>query len=131
MPKEVPTYTEFIVAYPIFGTDVEELNVQRQLDIAARLLSKSSWGDWYSDAILLLTAHELLLWLKSQQSIEGGMKTASGNVASVSGAGLSISYNAVDTVSTSRSDIWYSKTGYGQQFLLLRSQVIPNACLSF
>ncbi len=134
MPNIAPTYAEFISAYPIFVPPaVDEQSVQRQLDIAERLLSKSAWGDWYSNAIMLLVAHNTLLWIRSQLSINGGISAASGNVASTSGAGLSISFESslANLTSGSKSSAWYNKTLYGQEYIYLQSIVIGSACLSY
>jgi len=111
---------------------VDEVNVQYQLNFAERLLSKLAWGDWYSDGIMLLVAHNIYLWIKSQSSIEGGKQAASGNVASTSGAGLSISFESASESVTpgSKSGAYYNKTIYGQQFLYLQSIVINSACLT-
>lgn len=132
MSNTVPTYADFIAQYPLFiPPAVLEIDAQRQLDLAARLLSKGAWDDWYSDAILLVAAHNLSMWLKTQSSIEGGTQFASGNVSSVSGAGLSVSFESIESLSGSKSDAWHNRTVYGQQYLHLRSIVITSATLSF
>lgn len=133
MSNNVPTYDEFIVAYPIFAPPAAEVaDIQYQLDYAARLLSKVAWHDWYSDGIMLLVAHNLTMWLRSQSSKEGGTDAAVGNVASVSGAGLAISFESSTANASpgSKSNIWYNKTVYGQQFLHLQFMVIPSAGLT-
>ncbi len=134
MSNIAPTYAEFVIAYPVFVSPaVDELDVQRQLDVAERLLSKSAWGDFYSEAIMLLVAHNTLLWLRSQLNINGGISAASGNVASTSGAGLSISFESTlaNLTPGSKSSAWYNKTVYGQEYLYLQSIVINSACLSY
>ncbi len=133
MSNVAPTYTEFIAVYPIFiPPAVNEVNVQYQLDFAARLLSKLAWGDWYSDGIMLMVAHNISLWLKSQSSIEGGTQAATGNVSSTSGAGLSISFESanIGVSPGSKSGAYYNKTIYGQQLLYLQSIVINSAELT-
>lgn len=132
MSKQVPTYAEFIVQYPILiPPAVSEVDAQRQLDFATRLLCKVAWHDWYSDGILLVAAHNLSMWLKTQSAVDGGMQAASGTVASVSGAGLSISFADIESVEGSKADAWYNRTAYGQQYLYLKSIVSSSACLSF
>ena len=133
MSNIAPTYADFIDVYPVFAPPAaNEVDIQRQLDYAERLLSKVAWHDWYSDGIMLLVAHNMSLWLPSQSSIGGGKDAAAGNVASVSGAGLSISYESSQTsiVPGSKSSAWYNKTVYGQEFLYLQSIVINSACLT-
>lgn len=132
MPNRIPTYEEFIIEFPVMiPPAVSESDAQYQLDFAARLLCKSAWGDWYSDAIVLIAAHNLSLWLATQSDVKGGIQSAVGNVVSTSGAGLSISFESSDSVQGSKSDAWYNKTLYGQKYLHLKSLVIPSACLSF
>lgn len=132
MSKQAPTYAEFIVQYPILIPPVvSEVDAQRQLDFATRLLCEAAWHDWYSDGILLVAAHNLSMWLKTQSAVDGGMQAASGTVASVSGAGLSISFADIESIEGSKADAWYNRTAYGQQYLHLKSIVISSACLSF
>lgn len=132
MANTVPTYQDFIVQFPVFvPLIVLEVDVQRQIDYAARLLSKSAWSDWYSDGILFVAAHNLSMWLVTQVSIKGGIQSAVGNVSSTSGAGISISFESIDSGQGLKSDAWYNRTNYGQQFLHLKSLVVPSAYLSF
>lgn len=132
MSKQVPTYAEFIVHYPILiPPAVSEIDAQRQLDFATRLLCKVAWHDWYSDGILLVAAHNLSMWLKTQSAVDGGTQAASGAVTSVSGAGLAISFASIELSEGSKTDAWYNRTAYGQQYLYLKSIVIASASLSY
>lgn len=132
MPNTVPTYADFIAQYPVLVPPAAlEADVQRQLDIAARLLCRKTWGIWYSDGILLFAVHNLSMWLKTQTSPEGGITAAAGVVTSASGAGLSVSFGEVALIEGSKSDAWFNRTAYGQEYLYLKSIVVPSACLSF
>jgi len=111
------TLEEFIVAFPAFAT-TDETTIQWWLDFNTRLLDSGAWDTYYSDAIGFTTAHELSLALQAASSPLGAFKGAVGVVSSVSAAGVSTSFSGLDT--TSRSDFWYSKTIYGQQYLRLR-----------
>lgn len=129
MPKTAPTYAEFIVAFPAFA-DSDQPTVERQLSLSTRLLEAKAWGDFYSDAVGLDTAHNLSLALKSDASLQGTGEVASGPVNSVSAAGVSVSFSTSSPEGQNNSRNWYLKTGYGQQFLRLRDAVIPPMVLS-
>lgn len=113
----IVTVAEFISAFPAFAT-TNLTTIQWWLDFNARLLDSGYWGTYYSDAIGFATAHELSLALQALSSAQGAFQGAVGVVTSVSAAGVSTSFSGLDT--TSRSDFWYSKTIYGQQYLRLR-----------
>lgn len=132
MPNTVPSYTDFIARFPIFiPSSVSQINVQYQIDFAARLLCSKTWDVWYSDGVLLLAAHNLSMWYKTQSSVDGGLKGGGGSISSVSGAGLAISFKGVDSIEGSKSDSWYNQTIYGQEYLYLKSIVVSCAVLSF
>lgn len=123
MAKTAPTYPEFILEFPAFA-EVSQPVVTRAITLSARLLEPLSWGDFYSDAVGLDAAHNLVLSQMSAQGVQGAAQVAVGAVTSVSGAGLSTSFATPSLDGKSKSDNWYMKTGYGQQFLRLRSVVI-------
>lgn len=132
MSNQVPTYAEFIAAFPAFSPPaVSESAIISQLNLAERLLSKGVWGDFYSDGILQVAAHNLTMWVLTQSSPQGGLQAATGNVTASSGAGITIAFESIVSVEGSKSDIWYNRTSYGQQYLYLRSIVVPCATLSF
>ncbi len=102
MSKQAPTYDDFIRKYLEFSPPaVFEADVQHQLDFAIRLLSRSTWGDWYSDGILLVAAHNLSMWLNTQSAVNGG-----------------------SVIGSTSSRVWYNRTMYGQKFLHLQSLVV-------
>lgn len=127
MPREIPTYDDFIAKYPIFTPPaVSQEDIQEQLDFSTRLLSASAWHDWLSDAILLLTAHEISMNLLPNSDIGGGLQGARGNVSSASGAGLSVSFESMTPTSGDTSDNWYNRSTYGQKYIRLRSLVVAG-----
>jgi len=123
MSAIAPTYEEFIVLYPAFES-TDEVLVEAALSLSERLLDVSSWEDFFSDAVGLDTAHNLTLDALANTSTMGGFKAAAGVISSVSAAGVSTSFAAPDMVQGSKTDSWYSKTVYGQKFLLLRDNVL-------
>lgn len=65
--NEAPTYDQFIVSFPEFGT-LPQTYVQDKLDSADRLLSKEAFGDLYFDAVGYHTAHTLAVSPFGQQN---------------------------------------------------------------
>jgi hypothetical protein len=118
----VPTLAEFQAAYPVF-TDAG-LPVEAQLAISARLLDKVSWGEWYSDGILLDAAHNLAL-TQIALTPKGAFEAAAGPLNSASAGGMSASFTQAQFSSKSIREQFYSKTIYGQQLLRLWNCVIP------
>jgi hypothetical protein len=129
MPTTVPTYAEFVAQYPEFAT-LQQAVVESRLSLSSRILSKRAWGDFFSDAIGLDTAHNLAIQAAAGATPTGGFQGAVGPVSSVSAAGISTSFNTPSVDVANKSDSWYMKTSYGQQFLLLRDQVIPMGVMS-
>jgi hypothetical protein len=123
MPTITPTYAEFVASFPVFA-DLDSAIVNRHLSIAIRLLEKSVWGDFYSDAIELEAAHNLVLWQQAEAGIQGAAQAAIGPINNVSVAGISTSFSTPSLDGKSKADNWYMKTSYGQQFLRLRDSVI-------
>lgn len=131
MSNLVPTYAEFILAFPVLVPPaVTEQAVEYQINYASQVLCKLVWADWYSDGILYVAAHNLSMWLKTQASVNGGSSAASGPVSSASGAGLSITYGTIYETPGSQSAAWYNRTAYGQQYLQLRTLVVSPAYLA-
>lgn len=118
-----PTSADFTAAYPQFDTYV---GLEAQLALSVRLLSVDAWGDFYSDGVMLDCAHNLFLNNLAATG-NGPLELAAGPISSVSGGGVSVSFNS-PAVDTKRSaDSWYQKTSYGQQFLRLRNAVVSLA----
>jgi hypothetical protein len=93
-------------------------------------MSQGAWGDFYSDAIALDTAHNLSIQLVASSGVLGGFQVAAGPVTSTSAAGMSSSFASPDLNGKSATEQWYLKTVYGQQFLRLRNAVCPLAALT-
>lgn len=130
MSNILPTSDEFLAAYPQFSGNSYVQSVDSQLILSGRLLSRDAWGEFYSDAVMLDAAHNLLLSVLSQkQGGLGAMQMAAGSISSVSAAGVSTSFNSSQTIK-SQTDEWYSKTIYGQQFLRLRHAAVPLGYLT-
>lgn len=124
MAKIAPTYDEFIVIYPEF-TSIAESVVENALTLASRMIDVGAWGDFYSDAIGLDTAHSLAIKAMGGNKPTGGLQGAVGAISGVSAAGVSTSFATVTPDAKHKSDIWYMKTAYGLEFLSLRDRVIP------
>ena len=129
MSTSAPTYAQFITAYPSFAT-MDPAVVQSALDLSIRLLSVNAWGSFFSDAVSLDAAHNLTMVGVIGSGETGGVQGTSGPIQSVSGAGLSTSFASIEFDSRDKSEMWYSKTAYGQQFLRLRQVVIPLGVLA-
>ena len=128
MSNLIPQPQDLLDGYPGFlGTPLPA--IQLQLNMATALLAPSAWGDYYSQAVLLDTAHNLAL-MEIAASSNGAFQAAVGTVNSVSGAGISTSFNAAQVDSKSYREQWYSKTVYGQQLLRLWNMVIDSCVLS-
>lgn len=130
MATTAPTYIEFMAQYTGFS-GVPQPVVERQLFLSGRLLDDAAWGDFYSDAVGLDSAHNLSLALLASQGIGGGLQGVSGPTSSVSAAGVSISFESLKGVNDKNpSEGWYAKTVYGQQFLRLRNAIIPAGVMA-
>lgn len=129
MPITVPTYADFIECYPVFAS-LSQTVIEKWLSVSGRLLDADAWGDFYSDAVMLDTAHTLSINQMTGAALNGGQQAATGPISSSSAAGISVSFASPDQIAGSKSDSWYNKTAYGQQFLRLRNIIIPAACLT-
>ena len=118
-------YADFIEQFPAFSS-LTEAQVNRALNLSSKLLDKSTWGDFYEEAVFLDSAHNLAIRIPAEQEgIAGSREAAAGQVNSVSAAGMSVSFSQMNIQAGNYTDEWYSKTSYGQEFLRLRSVVIP------
>jgi len=124
-----PTYSEFIASYPQFETLVQT-TVQSQLDFSTLLLDTPVWGEFYSNAVSLDCAHNLVLTVIAQSGPLGGQQAAAGPLTSTSAAGMSASFASINVDRKNMSENWYLKTIYGQQFLRLRGSVIAPMTLA-
>ena len=124
MARTAPTYAEFIAAYPRF-TSLGQPVVENVLSLASAMFDVQVWGDFFSNAVSLETAHNLTMEAMGGSGASGSLQAAVGAISGVSGAGVSTNFAtpSVDIKNTSKA--WYMKTGYGQQFLVLRDRVVP------
>jgi len=129
MSRQVPTYGQFITEYTSFG-NVDPAAVKSALDFSSQILDGDAWGDFYSQAICLDVAHNLTIDVLNGTGASGAMQGAAGPISSVSGAGISTSFNTVSLSDPREALLWYSKTSYGQKFLRLQSAVISAGFLS-
>lgn len=128
MANTAPTYAEFIAAYPGLA-GVEQTSAELALNFSGRLLNARSWGDFYSDAVGLDAAHNLVLQQKATANPMGADVTA-GPMTSASVGGISASFSQPHWNDKSAVDQWYMKTVYGQQFLRLRDVCQPCGYLA-
>ena len=131
MSRTAPTYSEFVTKYPAF-VDTETAYVTNALDFATRFLDSGTWDVFYSDAVEFMAAHNLSLMLVQNSGTNGGTQASVGPISSVSGAGVSTSFECpMSTKDTEPySDSWWKKTSYGQQFLMLRNAVIAPCVMA-
>lgn len=119
------SYPDFIKSFPAFQ-GVEQATIEYQLGLSTLLLESGVWAEWYPRAVSLDAAHNLALTqIAASSGIPGAIQMASGIISSVSGAGVSTSFQTPQMNSKSMSEQWYSKTIFGQEFLRLRNVVIP------
>lgn len=126
----VAIYDYFIQKYPEFSDASLENDCNEALSSASRLFSKDNWGDHFVDAVMLDAAHNIFLSVQARKGGgKGAMQLAAGPVSSVSGGGISTSFNSSSPAGKSHSDDFYQKTIYGQKFLRLRTVVMPRMVL--
>jgi hypothetical protein len=129
MSRTAPTVEEFKTTFPAFSS-VGDSEISFALNLSSRLLSVTSWGEYFSDAVGLDTAHNLAMSAVAGKTPKSSFQGAVGPISSVSAAGISTAFNTANIDAENKSDNWYFKTSYGQQFLRLRNIVIPGAVLS-
>ncbi|MBL4769541.1 MAG: DUF4054 domain-containing protein [Rhodobacteraceae bacterium] len=116
----------FLAIFPEF-TPVPVATIDVFLARAEAFLDPATWQTCFDDAVLHYAAHTLSL---SQARAAAAVTTANGEVVVASGAGA-ISGASTDGVSVSyavpqqatgdnSSDVWFSQTPYGQQYLQIR-----------
>lgn len=118
----------FIESYPAFQ-DTDPSLVGGQLDLALALLSADAWGSYLDKAVYLDMAHNLALMGVAAMP-NGAFQAAIGPVNSISGAGISTSFESFRVNEKSYREQWYSKTVYGQQLLRLWNMVCDSCVLA-
>lgn len=124
-------YSEFVTAFPEFQ-NVPAPAVQYQLTLSQLVLSEGTWGQFYSYALFLYTAHYLAI----RYNLQNGMVAAGvrGPFASIgittsqsaSTNGLSQGSELPEFLKSDDPLIYdLGRTEYGLQFLTLAERVIP------
>jgi hypothetical protein len=99
--------------------------VQTWLDFYSRFCAIEEWGINAEMAVMLLTAHYLAL------NTEEGTVTISNAKAIDTGESMSNRRSSTPANSTGKfSDVYLSRTTYGQQFLMLKELVLSGGLLS-
>ena len=129
MSRTAPTYADFIAAYPRFAS-LSQPQVQNVIDMASASFDVGVWEDSYSAAVSLEAAHNLTLEAMGGSGASGSLQAAVGAISGVSGAGINTSFATPQVDGKNSSRVWYMKTGYGQQLLLLRDRVVPLGFLA-
>ena len=124
MTQTAPTYAQFIEMFPEFST-VSESAIQARLDLSAKLIDSDTWGDFYQQGVMLDVAHLSCVRALVGNTATGGIQSALGQIVSSGAAGASTSFAQFPINEKDKSEAWYSKTGYGQEFLRLRASVVP------
>jgi hypothetical protein len=100
-------------------------------------LSLTYWGNTLGEAQLYASAHEIALSQNRQANatttVDGFVTTSTGAGAMISagGAQLTVGFGSSATVTQGNdADVYFSKTEYGQRFLLLKRSRMPLAILA-
>lgn len=126
-----PTLAEFKAFFPEFeAAGISDATQQVWIDYSDTWLDEPSWGECYKSAVSFDAAHRLTISQARAAAVtnggaEGGVGSATGQIASASADGLSIGFNNV--LASTGSEEWYKSTGYGQEFLILRSSCLTGA----
>ena len=107
---EYPEFTlqEFRNEYPEFG-DIPDEIIQINIVKSFRMVSSKWWGDFFKDAVLLLSAHEL--YLRQQEAI----------LAQTQAAAIRDNPN-YQSLNLGRDSEYYSLSQYGLRLLELKRQ---------
>ena len=103
------TLLKFRAEYFEFGDIPDEL-IEINLAKALRVVSETTWRNYYEDAILLLTAHEL--FLRQQEAI----------LTQVQAAAIR-EKESFQTLNLTRDSDYYSLSTYGLKLLALKKQL--------
>lgn len=130
----VANVATFKILFPEFATVGDDV-IQFYIDLYGDDkvgLSVSFWGNTLGEAQLYASAHEIALSQNRQANAKespGGFITtahSSGAMISASGAQLSAAFGASSTVTQgSDADTYFTRTEYGQRFLLLKRSRMP------
>jgi hypothetical protein len=135
----VANIATFKILFPEF-TDVGDDVIQFYIDMYGDDkvgLSTTYWGNTKGEAQLYASAHEIALSQNRQANAKespGGFVTTahgSGAMTSASGAQLSASFGVSATVAQGNdADVYFTRTEYGQRFLLLKRSRMPLGILA-
>lgn len=113
--------------------DVDEEVVQDAIDRAERRTNRSAWASIADDGVNLLTAHFLIMDARNAvgSTVATTSPTLRGAMTSEAIGPLSRSFASVggSSVSSSAFDSWLALTGFGQEYLALRSGVFADRVL--
>ena len=124
-----PDLTTFRALYPEFN-DVTDATVTLYIESSKEVLSEQNWGRCWSKAVLLLAAHDLKLSLERQAGFSPDTPSAAGALTSASAGGLSVGFGYAEFFTRTASNSYYSKTPYGQEYLVLRRRCLPRSYIS-
>lgn len=87
--------------------------------IAEAQVVEDNWGDIYAQAVMLYTAHEIVIARQNAAAgTIGGTPGVSGGIANSKTVGsVTVSYDA--NTQTEKDAGWWNRTTYGQQFFRL------------
>jgi hypothetical protein len=131
MSATAPTYNEFIELCPEFETpSISRARIEMQIALSSITFSKGAWGEFYSQAVVLDAAHTLAISAMAGKTPTGSIQAAVGPITGAGAAGVNTSFATAAPEFKSKAGMWYSKTSYGQQLLLLQSRIICPGELS-
>jgi hypothetical protein len=126
MAATVPTYGDFTTQYPAFADPRYATSGPLQLTLSINLFDPNVWDDLYAQAVMLDTAHNLVIDQVAAGSYgAGGFQMAAGPVSSASVGGTSTSFNSLSPSGKNSARDWYEKTSYGQKLLRLQAIAVP------
>jgi hypothetical protein len=125
-----PTLDLFVQAFPELVTANPGV-IEYNLELCSAFWSVQDWGQYYSNVVLLDTAHRVAISLARQAGASGGFQVPAGPVNSVSAAGITTSFQvqALDKLKAGSRE-WYQVTSYGRELIRLRDNVISPAYTS-
>lgn len=126
-----PTLVGFKDRFPEFeAAGVADARITALLEETIAILEETAWGDCYTQAVYLYTAHILLLAeIQTQKITNGGLAAGQGSPAGpiVSSGADGLSAGFATPTYERFTDMWWGQTPYGQQYLILRAQcLIPQ-----
>lgn len=113
------TPAEFKLRFPEFTATADE-RVQLFIDRSDPFFDQARWGDFYTEGVGYWVAHGLTLSASATSTSGTGM----GHQNAVTGKKVGeVQINKSVTLVQAGMDNPYMRTGYGQEFLLLRKMV--------